>query len=128
MTAYMAIGDSLDLVKKLGDESIDLVLTSPPFLALRSYLPSDHPDKGLEVGGEDSPATYIDTLLAHTAECVVLRRTARSQLSLATRTSGEAEWQEETDDRADHAYDFGDGRGLSRRTATTTRTEFLAVG
>lgn len=68
MTAYMAIGYSLDLVKKLGDESIDLVLTSPPFLALRSYLPSDHPDKGLEVGGEDSPATYIDTLLAHTAE------------------------------------------------------------
>lgn len=68
MTAYMAIGDSLDLVKKLRDESIDLVLTSPPFLALRSYLPSDHPDKGLEVGGEDSPATYIDTLLAHTAE------------------------------------------------------------
>lgn len=26
-----------------------VVITSPPFLALRSYLPADHPDKALEL-------------------------------------------------------------------------------
>jgi hypothetical protein len=34
----------------------DLVLSSPPFLALRSYLPPDHPDKAKEIGSEPTPA------------------------------------------------------------------------
>jgi hypothetical protein len=47
---------------------VDLVLTSPPFLALRSYLPADHPDKAKEIGSEPTPAAFLDTLLALTAE------------------------------------------------------------
>src|SRR5690606_31551274 len=50
------------------DGSVDLVLTSPPFLALRSYLPPDHPDKAKEIGSEPTPAEFLDTLLALTAE------------------------------------------------------------
>src|SRR5690606_35344955 len=52
----------------LPDQSVDLVLTSPPFLALRSYLPPDHPDKAKEIGSEATPAEFLDTLLALTAE------------------------------------------------------------
>ena len=34
---YIANGDSLDLVKELSDNSIDLVITSPPYDNMRSY-------------------------------------------------------------------------------------------
>ena len=37
-------------------------------MALRSYLPADHPDKGKEIGTEATPAEYIDVLLRLTAE------------------------------------------------------------
>ncbi len=62
------IGDVFDVMATLPDASVDLVLTSPPFLALRSYLPADHPDKAKEIGSEPTPAAFLDTLLALTAE------------------------------------------------------------
>jgi len=62
------IGDVFERLAEIPDGSIDLVVTSPPFLALRSYLPDDHPDKGKEIGSEPTPAAFIDTLLALSAE------------------------------------------------------------
>jgi site-specific DNA-methyltransferase (adenine-specific) len=62
------IGDTLDLVRQLPDDSVDLIVTSPPFLALRSYLPADHPDKHREIGSEATPADFLDTLLGLTGE------------------------------------------------------------
>lgn len=68
MSARYVVGDVRDVLATIPDGSIDLVLTSPPFLALRSYLPADHPDKHREIGSEPDPATFLDTLLALTAE------------------------------------------------------------
>lgn len=62
------VGDVFDVMATLPDNSVDLMLTSPPFLALRSYLPADHPDKGKEIGSEANPAEFVDVLLALTAE------------------------------------------------------------
>jgi len=62
------VGDVRDRLAEIPDGSIDLVVTSPPFLALRSYLPADHPDKHKEIGSEPTPAEFIDTLLALSAE------------------------------------------------------------
>lgn len=62
-TSRFLLGDSRAVVDSLPENSVDLVLTSPPFLALRSYLPADHPAKGSEIGAEPTPAAYIDTLL-----------------------------------------------------------------
>jgi len=67
-TARYLVGDVFDRLAEIPDGSVDLVMTSPPFLALRSYLPAGHPDKGKEIGQEPSPAAFIDTLLALTAE------------------------------------------------------------
>lgn len=53
---------------ELPDGSVDLILTSPPFLKLRDYLPGDHPDKAREIGTEPTPAAFVDTLLRLTAE------------------------------------------------------------
>jgi hypothetical protein len=62
------IGDTRDVIATIPDGSVSLIATSPPFIALRSYLPADHPDKHAEIGSEPDPATFIDTLLELTAE------------------------------------------------------------
>ena len=80
MTARFIVADVFDGLATLEDGSVDLVITSPPFLALRSYLPADHPDKGKEIGSEATPAEFIDTLLAVTAE---LRRVLAPHGSIA---------------------------------------------
>jgi hypothetical protein len=66
--ATYIIGDVFDVMATLPDNSFDMVMTSPPFLALRSYLPADHPDKDREIGSEPDPAGFLDTLLELTAE------------------------------------------------------------
>lgn len=66
--ARYLIGGVFARLADIPDQSVDLVMTSPPFLALRSYLPADHPDKAKEIGSEATPAEFLDTLLALTAE------------------------------------------------------------
>lgn len=68
-SARFIVGDSLTVLRSMPAESVDLVLTSPPFLALRSYLPADHPDKASEIGQEGGPGPYIDALLDIIEEC-----------------------------------------------------------
>jgi len=67
-TATYLVGDVRERMARLPDRSVDLVVTSPPFLALRSYLPVDHPDKAKEIGSEPTPAEFLQTLLELTAE------------------------------------------------------------
>ena len=69
MTARYVVGDVFDTLATLEPGSVDLVLTSPPFLALRSYLPASHPDKHREIGSEATPAAFIDTLLDVVEAC-----------------------------------------------------------
>jgi DNA modification methylase len=68
MSLELRIGDVFDRMAEIPDGTIDLIVTSPPFLALRSYLPADHPDKHKEIGSEATPAEFLDTLLALSAE------------------------------------------------------------
>lgn len=68
-SATFYTGDVLQVLAKLPDQSVDLVLTSPPFLALRSYLPADHPDKTLEGGSQSAPGEFIDWLLDVVEAC-----------------------------------------------------------
>ena len=80
MTARFLVGDVFDRLAELETGSVDLVVTSPPFLALRSYLPADHPLKHKEMGSESTPAAFIDVLLEVTAE---LRRVIAPHGSIA---------------------------------------------
>ena len=66
--AVLLIGDVFDRLATIPDGSVDVIVTSPPFLALRSYLPADHPDKAKEIGSEPTPAAFLDTMLDLTAE------------------------------------------------------------
>jgi hypothetical protein len=61
------VGDVHQRLAELDPGSVDFVASSPPFLALRSYLPDSHPDKAREIGSEATPAAFIDALLSWTA-------------------------------------------------------------
>ena len=63
------VGNARRVLSKLADASADLVLSSPPFLAQRNYLPDEDPDKSLELGTEASVGEYIDHLLDVVEEC-----------------------------------------------------------
>ena len=67
-SAYWVTGDTRAVTAQIPDGSIDCIITSPPFLALRSYLAADHPDKALEIGSEATPAAFLDVLLDLTVE------------------------------------------------------------
>lgn len=56
-------GDCIATMKTLPAASVQCVVTSPPYLNLRSYLPDGHPDKHLEIGGEQSVAEYVGRLV-----------------------------------------------------------------
>lgn len=69
MTARYYTGDTRDVLATLEPASVDLVLSSPPFFALRSYLPGDDPAKASEIGAELTPGAFIDTLLDVAEAC-----------------------------------------------------------
>jgi DNA modification methylase len=51
----------------LADASVDLVVTSPPYWALRSYTDGGAHYDG-QIGAEPTPAAYVDSLIRCTAE------------------------------------------------------------
>lgn len=80
--------DARDL--PLPDDSVDLVVTSPPYYALRSY--TDGGERyATQIGGEATPDEYVDSLLAVTRECMrVLKPTGSLWVNLGDKyaTSG----------------------------------------
>lgn len=70
MTALYLVGDVFAKIAELRRRRVRvaLALCSPPFLALRSYLPAGHPLKTQEIGSEATPAAFIDMMLALVAE------------------------------------------------------------
>ena len=48
----------IETLKRMDNDSIDCVVTSPPYYALRKYTDSD-----LEIGREQTPSEYIDNLV-----------------------------------------------------------------
>jgi len=52
----------------LGDNTVDLIVTSPPYFALRSYQDGGEHYDG-QIGSEDTPTAFLEALWAVTAEC-----------------------------------------------------------
>ncbi len=63
-----AIGDALELARQLPDDSIDCIVTSPPYWGLRSYLPDDHPDVVAAIEATARSKRTTAELLAEVAE------------------------------------------------------------
>ena len=70
-------GDVLEVLKKIPDESIDLIITSPPYYGLRDY--------GVEgqIGLEETFEEYLEKMLKITAELKrVLKKTGQFWLNM----------------------------------------------
>ena len=52
----------------LGDETVDAIITSPPYFALRSYQDGGEHYDG-QIGSEATPTAFLEALWAVTAEC-----------------------------------------------------------
>ena len=71
---YVVAGGGVSLVRgdavslPLADESVDLIVTSPPYFALRSYTDGGEHYEG-QIGSEDTPQAFLEALWAVTAEC-----------------------------------------------------------
>jgi len=64
-TAVLLRANALDL--PLADESVDLIVTSPPYFALRSYQDGGEHYEG-QIGDEPTPGEFVDALIASTRE------------------------------------------------------------
>ncbi len=72
----------------LADDSVDLVVTSPPYFALRSYRDDGEHYDG-QIGSEATPAEFLDALWAVTAECVrVLKPSGSLWVNLGDKYAG----------------------------------------
>tara|TARA_Y100000310_G_scaffold264892_1_gene275707 strand:- start:765 stop:989 length:225 start_codon:yes stop_codon:yes gene_type:complete len=57
MNYEIKIGDALDVLKTMDDESVHCCVTSPPYWALRNY------DVDGQLGQESTPEKYVDKLV-----------------------------------------------------------------
>lgn len=86
MSVRIIQGNALAL--PLADESVDLVVTSPPYFGLRSYQDGGEHYAG-QIGAEATPAEFVDALIAATREMVrVLKPSGSIWVNLGDRYSG----------------------------------------
>lgn len=67
MSYQLIRGDACHI--PLADDSVDLIVTSPPYFALRSYTDGGEHYDG-QIGSEATPQAFLEALWAVTRECV----------------------------------------------------------
>lgn len=86
MSARVIRGNALAL--PLADNSVDLICTSPPYFALRSYQDAGEHYAG-QIGSEATPAAFVDALIAATREMVrVVKPSGSIWVNLGDKYSG----------------------------------------
>lgn len=63
MSIKFLIGDVFEQLATLPDESVDCIVTSPPYWGLRSYLDEKDPDKKYEIGLEPTFGEHVDVIV-----------------------------------------------------------------
>jgi DNA modification methylase len=85
-TARVIRGNALAL--PLDDETVDLIVTSPPYFGLRSYQDGGQHYDG-QIGAEATPAEFVDALIAATREMArVLKPSGSIWVNLGDKYAG----------------------------------------
>lgn len=91
--AQLICGDCLEVMKTLPANSVQTCITSPPYFGLRSYLDSNHADKPLEIGTEETPEAYVARLVEVFREVKrVLRDDGTLWLNLGDSYANDTKW------------------------------------
>jgi DNA modification methylase len=61
LSSTLYIGDALDVLRTLADNSVDMIVTSPPYWQLRAF--------GSSLGLEATPKEYVEALVSYFREC-----------------------------------------------------------
>ena len=86
MSYQLIRGNALSL--PLADDSVDLIATSPPYFALRSYTDGGEHYDG-QIGSEATPQAFLEALWVWTAECRrVLKPSGSLWVNLGDKYSG----------------------------------------
>lgn len=56
------VGNAKSVMDAMEPQSVDCIVTSPPYWQARSYLPADHAMAGMEIGRERTIDGYVDSL------------------------------------------------------------------
>jgi len=104
----------------LANDSVDLIVTSPPYFALRSYR--DGGEHYIDqIGDEPTPVEFIDALVEVTRECVrVLKPTGSLWVNLGDKYSQRSALRPSSDqdglipDRPELAKDWAASQGSRR--------------
>lgn len=115
MSAIILQGDALNL--PLPDESVDLIVTSPPYFALRSYQDSGAHYDG-QIGSEPTPQDFLEALWKATAEMKrVLKPSGSIFVNLGDKyAGGGGQWDK------DERPDPGRRRAVSGKVSTGGKT------
>jgi DNA modification methylase len=90
MSVQILRGNALAL--PLADDSVDLVVTSPPYFGLRSYQDAGEHYDG-QIGSEAKPAEFVDALIAATRELMRVTKPSGSiWVNLGDKYAGSAGW------------------------------------
>lgn len=124
MTALVIRADARQL--PLPDASVDLIATSPPYFGLRSYLDAGEHYVG-QLGAEESPAAYLDELIACTREWMrVLKGSGSLWVNLGDKYGG-ASWETKHGERNRQTTQGGGLTGGKPYIAKSERASTRAI-
>ena len=84
----LRVGDCLEILSKMDEDSVDCVVTSPPYFGLRNYE-----DNTKQIGLEETPSDYIDKLCEIFTEIKrVLKDTGTIWLNLGDTYTTTTKW------------------------------------
>ncbi len=111
-------GDAKAELLNLPDDSVDCVVTSPPYFGLRSYLPNGHADKENEIGTEKTPEQFVANLVEVFREVRrILKPDGRLWLNLGDSYANDGKWGGVTSGK--HSLNLHGNTNIGRRKVST---------
>lgn len=111
----------IETLQRMDDNSIDCVVTSPPYYALRKYTDSD-----LEIGREQTPSEYIDNLVEVFAEVYrVLKPTGTVWVNIGDSycgTGDKGDWVDPKDNNRN-----GQSVSITRKVEGLKRKDLIGI-
>lgn len=125
MSVYLLRGDALAV--PLADDSVDLIVTSPPYFALRSYTDGGEHYAG-QIGSERSPHEFLEALIAATREMIrVLKPSGSIWINLGDKYAAAERGPDGSSSGLSNGAQFRVGRGRKPSDCGVPRKSLIGI-